>query len=361
MLRTAVVCLSLWMGTAATATRADDAAISRIAFGACARQDRPQLIWEAVIEAKPQLFVFLGDNIYADTEDMDVMWAKYQLLGAQPGYQKLKQISRILATWDDHDYGVNDGGADYPKRRESQQLFLKFFEAPEDDPRWKREGIYSSHVFGPEGRRVQVILLDARYFRSPLTKGYESGEPGEGIRGVYAPNRDPQATILGEAQWGWLEKQLREPAEVRIIGSGIQAIAANHGWESWSNFPRERRRLFQMIRETEARGVVLISGDRHLAEISRLRPNERLGVGYPLYDVTSTSLNLPSGNFTQAGTRFTNEINSHRVGLTYFETNFGLIDIDWTETDPLLRLQIRDEKGGVVLQQRVRLSELAPQ
>jgi alkaline phosphatase D len=167
-------------------------------------------------------------------------------------------------------------------------------------------------------------------------------------------------TVLGETQWKWLEAQLKVPAEVRIIGSGVQVVADEHGSEMWGNFPSERARLFQLIRSTKANGVVILSGDRHLSEISRLPADHKLGVGYPLFDVTSSSLNVPSGNFTPAGVRFANEINSYRVGLTYFDTNFGTIDIDWSQSDPVLRLQIRDEKGGVVLQQRLKLSQLRP-
>lgn len=103
--------------------------------------------------------------------------------------------------------------------------------------------------------------------------------------------------------------------------------------------------------------IVVISGDRHLAEIMRLA-RDAVGIGYPIHEVTSSSLNLPSGNFTKAKVRFANEINSYRVGLTYFDTNFGLIDIDWSQPFSLLRLQVRDEAGGGVLQQRVKLSEL---
>ena len=101
---------------------------------------------------------------------------------------------------------------------------------------------------------------------------------------------------------------------------------------------------------------MFLSGDRHLAEIAKLPADHSLGVGYPLYDITSSSLNAASGNFTKAGTRFANEINSYRVGLTYFETNFGTVQIDWQEPDPLVRLQVRDESGGVVLQQQLRLT-----
>ncbi len=344
----------------ASTTLAEDQPVSRIAFGACAQQEKPQPIWDAVIATQPEYFLFLGDNIYGDSEDMQVLWSKWQLLGNQPGYKKLKETCKVLATWDDHDYGANDAGAEFAKKKESQQLFLDFFDVPKNDPRRKQEGVYSSHVFGPAGKRLQIILLDARYFRSPLKIGFQPGEPGDGYRGKYAPNTDPGVTVLGETQWKWLEAQLKVPAEVRIIGSGVQVIADEHGSEMWGNFPSERARLLQLIRNTKANGLVILSGDRHLSEISRLPADHKLGVGYPLFDVTSTSLNVPSGNFTPAGVRFANEINSYRVGLTYFDTNFGTIQIDWTQSDPLLRLQIRDEKGGVVLQQRVKLSQLQP-
>jgi alkaline phosphatase D len=340
---------------------AQEALLERIAFGSCAKQDRPQPIWDAVVETRPQLFLFLGDNIYADTEDMDVMRAKYQLLAEQPGFQKLKAACPVLATWDDHDYGADDAGAEYRMKRESQQVFLDFFGAPKDDPRRSQEGVYSSHVFGPTGKRVQIILLDARYFRSPLKRGFDRREPGDGYRGKYLPNTDAGATMLGEAQWKWLERQLRVPAEVRIIGSGVQVVPDEHGSEHWGNFPLERKRLFRTIRDSGAAGVVLLSGDRHLAEIARLPAEHPDGVGYPLFDITSSSLNSPSGQLTKAGTRFGNEINAYRVGLTYFETNFGAVTIDWAAADPLLRLQVRDEKGGVVLQQRVTLSSLRRQ
>lgn len=351
--------LGLLLLVASTSARAgEEPILSRIAFGSCAKQDKPQPIWDAVVETKPQLFAFLGDNIYGDTQDMDVLRAKYKLLGDQPGYQKLKATCPVIATWDDHDYGANDAGAEYPKKRESQQIFLDFFGIAKDDPRRKQEGVYSAHLFGPKGKRVQVILLDGRYFRSPLKKGFKPGEPGDGYRGIYAPNDDPDATMLGETQWRWLEQQLKVPADLRLIGSGVQVIPDEHGSEMWGNFPRERKRLFRLIRETRASGVVFLSGDRHLAEIARLPANHPDGVGYPLFDITSSSLNAPSGNITKSGVRFANEINAYRVGLTYFDVNFGSVHIDWDQLDPVVRLQVREEKGAVVLQQRVKLSDL---
>ncbi len=337
---------------------ADERLLSRIAFGSCAKQDKPQPIWEAVVETKPQMFLFLGDNIYGDTDDMNVLRAKYALLGDQPGYQKLKQTCPVLGTWDDHDYGANDAGAEYPMKRESQQIFLDFFGVAKDDPRRTQEGVYSSHIFGPVGKRVQIILLDVRYFRSRLKTGFQPGEPGDGFRGKYVPNTDADATMLGAAQWSWLEQQLKVPAELRVIGSGLQVLADEHGSEMWGNFPADRQRLFRLIRDTRANGVVLLSGDRHLAEIARLPADHKDGIGYPLFDITSSSLNAPSGNFTKSLIRFANEVNSYRVGLTYFDVNFGSIAIDWDAADPVVRLQVREELGGVVLQQRLTLSQL---
>jgi len=331
--------------------------LERIAFGSCAKQDQPQPIWDAVLEARPQVFLFLGDNIYGDTQDMATLERKWSLLAGNPRLQKLRQTCAILGTWDDHDYGADDAGSDYPKRRESQQLFLDFLGVAMDSPRRRQEGVYHSQVFGPAGKRVQVILLDARYFRSAQKKGFTPGEPGEGFRGKYLPNDAPAATVLGETQWKWLEEQLRIPAELRVIGSGVQVIPDEHGSEAWGNFPRERKRLFELIRDTKAKGVVLLSGDRHLAEIMKL-PADTFGIGYPIFEVTSSSLNVPSGNLTPAGVRFANEINRYRMGLTYFEVNFGTILVDWNPPSPVVRLQVRDEKGAVVLQQRVTLDTL---
>ena len=56
------------------------------------------------------------------------------------------------------------------------------------------------------------------------------------------------------------------------------------------NFPHERERLYKLLRDTRAGGVVLLSGDRHLAELSVTDA----GLGYPLFDLTSSGLNQGS-------------------------------------------------------------------
>lgn len=323
--------------------------LSRIAFGSCAKQNEPQPIWEAVLAARPQAFLFLGDNIYGDSDDMTVLRAKWQQLGAQPGFQALRKSARIFATWDDHDFGRDDAGADYPFRKESQQVFLDFFEEPADSPRRTQEGVYAAAIFGPPGRRVQIILLDTRYHRSPLKKNGLVRVPGEPYPGPYAPNDDPAATILGESQWQWLADQLKNEAELRLVCSSIQVLANEHAWEKWGNFPRERQRLFDLIRETKANGVIFLSGDRHHAEISR---NDDV-LPYPLFDVTSSSLNAPSKPKTEA--------NADRVGDLYTPVNFGWIGITWEDADPTVTLAIHRLDGKAALSYKFPLSTLRAQ
>lgn len=320
--------------------------VCRIAFGSCAKEDRPQPIWDAVLACKPDLFIFLGDNIYGDTEDMDLLKAKYEKLGAQEGYQRLKAACRILATWDDHDYGQNDAGADYPRKHESQQIMLDFFGEPADSPRRKRDGVYDAKVFGPVGSRVQIILLDTRFNRSPLVK---KKDPPKG-HGPYDANNDPHSTILGDRQWKWLAEQLETPAEIRLIASSIQVISEDHGYEKWMNFPHERERLFKLLAASKAAGVIFISGDRHQGDLSLIDA----GLGYPIYDLTSSALNQSSKNWRKP------DDNRRRISSMPFGDNFGLIVIDWQAKEPTIALQLRDVEGDIQVNHKLTLAHLRP-
>ncbi len=309
--------------------------VSRIALGSCAHQRKDHPIWESVVEQKPELFVFLGDNIYGDTEDMSEMREKYAMLGAKPGYQKLLKTCPVLAVWDDHDYGVNDGGAEYPKKVESEKEFHAFFKTPKDSPARTYPGTYDVRYFGKKGQRLQVVLLDTRYFRSeliPLEK--------RSADGPYDRNMDPSATVLGKAQWEWLEKQLKEPADFRIIATSIQLIPEDHRWELWQNFPKERARFLNLLKSTETGPVLLTSGDRHMGEISVLKTEDKLSPGFPIYELTTSGL-------TNAGGGRKNEPNRHRVSPTNFQSrNFGMVELDWKNRSVLLELH--DVDGKVV-------------
>lgn len=220
---------------------------------------------------------------------------------------------------------------------------------PEASPRRQRPGIYGAHRYGPPGKRVQIILLDTRYFRDRFETVELTKEAEELGFGPYVPNRDPDATMLGDAQWEWLRTQLEKPADVRLIVSSIQVLSPDHGWEIWTQLPLERNRLFNLIEETEAEGVVFLSGDVHWAELSRYREGP-----YPLYDLTSSALN-------QEWPKAENLPNPLRVGDTVYPyPNYGSVTIDWSRSDPRIQLRVHDEEGASVIQHSISLSELQP-
>ncbi len=326
------------IGAGCVSGRLPERSVTHVAFGSCINtQSHPML--DRALTLPFDLFILLGDNIYADTTNAAVMAEKYRVRKESAFYRALRRRAPVLATWDDHDFGANDSGADYPMKVESQKLFLDFMEEPPDSPRRRREGIYDARMFGPPCRRVQVILLDTRYFRSRLATGENNVVPSGG---KYIPHPDPDVTMLGEAQWRWLEGQLRLPADLRVIASSIQFISEFSGAEAWANMPREKQRLLDLLRETRANNVLFISGDRHWAELSRLdRPGS-----YPLFDLTSSSL-------TQPHRRGTPTPNRYREGPTYHDTNVGLITIDWSARPPALLLRLFDVNGAVRIEKHV--------
>jgi len=311
-------------GFAATYPRLDpNTPLERIAFGSCLDEEKSAPRWATVLDQNPQVFMMLGDNVYADSvgsrdvgPDLNEMRRAYATLSAEPGFARLRSRVPLLGVWDDHDYGLNDGGVENPIKVDAKNIFADFFDVPVDDAMRSREGIYRSAIYGPAGRRVQIILLDTRWFRSPLKDTDERNAPG---KQRFVPDDDPIKTMLGEAQWQWLETQLRQPAELRLIVSSVQVIAEGHGWEGWRTLPRELVRLTRTIEKTRANGVIFLSGDRHRAAAYRRVD----GTPYPFYELTSSSLN--SGvNSRQP------EIDPQRLGgRLYAGENFGMVKIDW--------------------------------
>lgn len=303
---------------------------ARIAFGSCADQSKPQGVLNQVVAHQPDLFIYLGDNIYGDTENMVKLRKKYEKLRERPEFEALKAACPILATWDDHDFGENDAGRHYPKKEESKEIFLDFWGEPTDSDRRKHAGIYTSYMLEDKGHALQIILLDTRTFRDNLI----SCDGGE-CKNDYMPNPSPDSTFLGETQWNWLEKQLYKRATVRIIASSNQFSHAYNGWESWTNVPHERQRMMEMIADSEAESVIFLSGDVHWGEISRL---ESPVLRYPLWDVTSSGINRDWDKV---------EPNENRVGEPVPEFNFGLLEIDWKADPVKITMKLVDESGKV--------------
>ncbi|XP_014502818.1 uncharacterized protein LOC106763136 isoform X2 [Vigna radiata var. radiata] len=353
--------------------------VSRIAFGSCSNQSAPQPIWDAVVDFRPQIFIWLGDNIYGDSKrpfkifgrertvgpwknvprfvpsSEQEMKARYEKAKSSPGYIRLHQNAKVIGTWDDHDYGLNDAGKEFQGKITNQKLLLDFLDEPQDSPRRKQAGVYASYTYGPVGRDIKIVLLDTRYHRDPV------GSDG---------------TILGNSQWLWLEKELKgPPTAITIIGSSIQVIsnlsATIHplfAMESWGRFPKERDRLFKLIADSKRAGVFFLSGDVHFGEITRYD----CAVGYPLYDVTSSGVTQSVEEvvppFLRSFVRFVALLTPSTMRVKgqhcryksciYGQPNFGTIEIDWDSHPVTLKLKVRDKESITVTGVDVSLTEL---
>lgn len=304
--------------------------LSTIAFGSCNHEYDEQPLWNPIISHQPDLWIWLGDNIYGDTDSMPLLKAKYDHQNTIPDYQKLKAIAPIIGIWDDHDFGKNDAGKEYRFRNESRDLMYDFLDVPKDSPLRQKEGAYGAYEYGPEGQKVKVILLDARYFRDSLAKqdkAYLMNETG---------------TMLGDTQWQWLEKELQaNTAQITVIGSGIQVLSKEHQFEKWANFPNEREKLLKLLETYKVNGAILLSGDRHIAEISKI---DIPGILHPVYDVTSSGLTHTWKNYQE-------EVNSLRVGNLIAKLNFGLIGLDWKENEVEVSLEVRGVADSLYLEE----------
>jgi alkaline phosphatase D len=311
-----------------------------IAFGSCLRQWKPQPVWDGILTVEPQAFLFIGDNVYTDTglyrfkAEPERIDKAYRELADVEGFQRLARKVHIYGTWDDHDYGRNNAGADYPYKEQSKAYFLDFFKVPSDAPEHQRPGIYASRYLDTEVGTIQIILLDTRTFRSPLIYGDTDAQcPNSRL----IPNADLEATMLGESQWQWLASELSRPAALRLIVSSIQVIPDQHCFEKWANFPRQRHRLLELLGNIEEGRPVLLSGDRHLAEISRYDGGEN----GPLFEITASGMNSAGAGEGEA--------NRYRVTPDNVRSdNFGVVLLDVDNGEQELVLQIRGVDGAVL-------------
>ncbi len=311
------------------------APLAKIALGSCSKQNLPEKqLWQEINSENPDLWVWLGDIIYGDSDHMDTLQKRYARQKSHPEYQELLAKTDVIGIWDDHDYGVNDGDRTYPYKAQAKELLFDFLDVPESSLDRKHAGAYQSYEFGPEGQKVKILLLDARWFRDPLG----AANRDSGFR--YYP--DSTGQLLGEAQWKWLEKELTNSnAQVHILASGIQILSDEHPYEKWSNFPKERKRLLTLINETRPAGLVLVSGDRHIGEISKLKMDD----GISLYEMTTSGL---SHTWDQAY----QESNPYRMARS-ISRNYGIINIDWSVSPPLISLSVKGPGGEELIQTKV--------
>ena len=325
--------LALFASTAAAFGQepGSDQPLQRIAFGSCNHDDKPQPHWSAIADAKPDLWIWLGDIVYARAGDVADLARRYRSLKENPAYTAFRKQTHVLGVWDNHDFIT---GKDLQANKiESQRLLLDFLDEPAASPRRQQAGVYAAYTFGPVGKQVKIILLDGRFHLA--TAGSD---------------------VLGVEQWAWLEQQLtNSTADVHLIGSGIQVVATEHSYDKWADLGGARQRLLDVIAKAQPRNVIFLSGDRHFGEVAKLSDPR---FPQPLYDITSSGLTHYAKDWLFLS-NFSKERNQYRVGSPYLGFNFGLLEFDWEAALPTVTLQIRSTDNQVRVEEKVTLARAA--
>ena len=156
----------------------------------------------------------MGDNVYGDSKDGLLEEMKLSYRKQKNMFPEWIYTKKLNAIWDDHDYGKNDGGAEYPLKEQAQRLFLEFWNVNKDDARHSQKGIYFNEEKVILNNKINMIALDTRYHRSSLD---QEDKP-------YYPTTDETKTMLGKDQWKWLEEIVKIESDIIIIVSSIQVL-----------------------------------------------------------------------------------------------------------------------------------------
>lgn len=377
-----IVVLSVWMMQKLEVTASQE---TKIAFGSCNKHQKMNAtsIWTSIERTHPNAFVWLGDAVYADTR---ITFEKRKYFGEKfhaeayaavkrfPAYERLAKKARILGTWDDHDYGMNNAGKHWEHKETAKELFLDFLdEGKETERRLERDGVYESYSVyeddeAKRGREVQILLLDTRW-------NFVDGSTPE----------DGEADILGPKQWEWLEKELMKPsnAEVTLIGSSIQVFAElnqmykavnykiarefGKSIENWGSFPSNQKRLMRLVSKAKERRVIFLSGDVHVGMIDVRAPGCHLP--YESIDATSSGITHVAVEEVRPKwvTYFYKKMTPSKfmprwwypkniVPDIYMGLNFGEVLIHWDKNS--LDVNILGESGEVVVSKEVLFSSL---
>lgn len=309
--------LGLSRGLMAQSSILEDQPLRRLAFGSCNYSDRDQSHWRVIAQDTPELWIWLGDNIYGDGLTMVQRQKRYNDLKQNPYYAAFRASTPIIGTWDDHDYASDNKDGRFPDKLQSKYQFMDFMDLAGDERLLQRSGIYQSYNYGPAGQRTKVILLDLRY------------------------NQDQTRThrvLLGDQQWSWFEAEVATADfDLLIIGSSFNVISPTTGFglEGWKAFGGERQRLYNLLASLTC-PTLLLSGDRHQSDISRVDP----GNGRPVYEFMSSGLTHAAGLALPS---------PYRVSKVIGERNYGWVEIDWSGMVPRLQLAVRSPVSNKVL------------
>ncbi len=288
-------------GSFETAPAAHDLEPVRLAFGGdvagqnvCRDTREGFPIMETIRAEQPDVFVGLGDMIYADNgctplglygnaqvpgpgpaPDLATFWAHWRYNRADAASQRLLRSTSYIGVWDDHevvnDFGpLNDTRVTPPYTPGVHLLpigleaFLDYTPIAVAPNTPKR--LYRSLRWG---KHVELFVLDTRQYRDANIADDSAERP---------------KTMLGREQLTWLKESLAaSDATWKVIVSSVPmsiptGFPVSGGRDGWANYTEPsgfEQELLDILRFMESRGILntlWITTDVHFAEAFRYRP-----------------------------------------------------------------------------------------
>eukprot|EP00357_Protocruzia_adherens_P017595 CAMPEP_0114996930 /NCGR_PEP_ID=MMETSP0216-20121206/14605_1 /TAXON_ID=223996 /ORGANISM="Protocruzia adherens, Strain Boccale" /LENGTH=430 /DNA_ID=CAMNT_0002361231 /DNA_START=31 /DNA_END=1323 /DNA_ORIENTATION=+ len=324
--------------------------LTKGAFGSCwGMLGKEGEIIQDVVDYDPQLWLWLGDVVYADRFPLGPsgktrVKSLYDEHRKYPPYDELTTKSQITGIWDDHDFNQNNGDKYNPTKEWVQQMFLDFLDEPKDSARRSQPGLYTSFQYGSGDRSVRLIFIDIRYFADS--------------RFFDGPNVD----LLGEEQWTWLENELKTTtATFNFLISGTQLLPDDRIIQE--NPPvYTRDRLLKLLSSTGVQGLVILSGDVHFAEFLKT-PCNLGGMKYPLYEFTSSGMSHTFHDHAIFGDYFLEGFFPRTYTINRIvEKNFGTFEFDWSDvSDPSVSFAVKTLGGQDLMRSKIQRSQIVDQ
>jgi hypothetical protein len=300
------------------------------AFVSCANGNS-EPVWERIGLLGVDQLILGGDTPYIDVQDLATSRDKHRAFLETPFMRSLIRGTPAVGTWDDHDFGLNNGnGVNAADRRgNTREAFVEY--RAHDRFGTGTEGVYHKVDLGP----MEIFLLDPRWWS-------QTGA---------SPVDPAKRTCFGPAQWEWIRQSLRDSrAPFKVLAMGqIWVDKKNRESDDMFTYWYERDALYDFIRSEKIPGVMVLGGDIHLSRhlIHRQR------IGYDLHDfVTSpahTSV-IPSLDVTHPDLEWSSQEPLQFLTLT----------ADTRSKPPLLTARFRLADGTVQREVAIPYDQLMP-
>lgn len=270
--------------------------------------------------------IWLGDNVYYLLE---YRREKLEIRRMTKIRKKKAPLQRFLssteqyAIWDDHDFGPNNCDGSFKGKKISEKVFKTFWPNPYDS------NLVEGNYFRFQKGDVEVFMLDGRYF----SKKWD--------------------TLLGETQMQWLFEGLKNSkAAFKILCFGNQVINPYSGGETYAKFQKEYQYFLQKIIANKIEGVVLMSGDRHHADLEVLKQENM----YPLYNFTTSPLTSWLNPVYSGSKEYLSPLLVS--GTIVNDYNYGMLEISGEQGNRILTIYCKNKSGDVIWKHSILEKEL---